>query len=374
MESPVSSFRLEYRITNQSNREMVVKTQGGLNYVIRKSKSFVHSPIRRVHVQVANARFADLWLDAASARTRFDQALLMALEKERQRYNETGDVMFNNFPHDLNVSILLNGAVAEADTDVVHSDVLGITLFNNLDVDSISALNSTDYTLHQLFEESQRQDSPVGSMHYFIYLNDPLNTQNPIYTNVMGRAVQVPVVAETHKDPGLYVGLTYSNATPQSLYYSFDKLDKDTLLQIGLFKTKAECELGGNTDRAAQAESKLKDVNGTLTKLSADYAKVVDLLETSEGKCANLGLELAQVKQEHRAEIQQLKNDHRMEIGRLQITSEMTKARGEIDKTITKANMDFSKARSSANNWGEVAKAVGAIATVLITGYRLCTS
>lgn len=374
MENEVSGFRLEYRISNMSNDELVVKTQGGLNYIVRKSKSLVHTANRRIYVKLINARFNDLWLDTTSARSRFDQQLLQELEKERQRYQETSDLLFTNFGHDLNVCIQLTEGLAEPETDVIHSDILGLTLFPTGESAGISALNTTDYTLQQLFAAAIEEQQPAGGLHYFIYLNDPLNVEQPLYVNVMGKAIQVPVVRDTAKAGGLYIGLNYGNTTPQQLYYSFDKMDKETLTYVGLFRTKAEAMLGGNTERYLAAESKIKDSNKLILSLQADYEKVVDQLSESQCRVAELGNELTQCKAAHKHELQQVKNQHILELSRLQITNELTKSRGEIDKMITKANMDFTKQRSTANNWGEIAKAVGAIAGVVITGYKLCTS
>lgn len=374
MENEVSGFRLEYRISNMSNDEMVVKTQGGLNYIIRKSKSLVHTANRRIYVKLNNARFADLWIDTSSARTRFDQQLLQELEKERERFTEANDLIFASFGHDLNICIQLSKALAEPETDVIHSDILGLTLFPTGESAGISALNTTDYTLQQLFAEAIENKQPAGGLHYFIYLNDPMNTQLPLYVNLMGKAVPVPVVADTAKAAGLYIGLSYGNTAPDELYYSFDKLDKTTLTYVGLFSTKAEAQMGGNTERYLSAESKIKDNNKLILTLQADYEKVVDMLTESQCRVAELGNELTQCKANHKQEFAQMKNNHTLELSRLQITNELSKGRGEIDKMITKANMDFTKQRSSANNWGEIAKAVGAIAGVVITGYKLCTS
>ncbi|MNM40520.1 hypothetical protein D3C81_513210 [compost metagenome] len=374
MDNEVSGFRLEYRISNMSNSEMVVKTQGGLNYIIRKSKALVHTPKRTIYVKLPQARFSDLWLDTTSARSQFDQRLLQELEKERQRYQENNDLLFNNFSYDLTVCIQLTESLAEPETDVIHSDILGLTLFPTGESAGISALNTTDYTLQQLFAEAMEEQQPAGGLHYFIYLNDPLSIEQPLYVNVMGKAIQVPVVKDTSKAGGLYIGLNHGNATPHQLYYSFDKMDKDTLTYVGLFRTKAEASMGGNTERYLAAENKIKENNKLILSLQADYEKVVDQLSESQCRIAELGTELTHCKASHKHELQQVKNQHILEMSRLQITNELTKGRGEIDKMITKANTDFTKQRSTANNWGEIAKAVGAIAGVVITGYKLCTS
>lgn len=375
MESDVASFRLEYRVTNFSNEEMVVKTRGGLNYIIRKSKQLVGgSGSRKVFIKLCNVRFQDLWLDPASARTRFDQHVMSTIQAERDHIQEHQTFGFDRFSHDINVTVNLTRDLAD-ENDAIHSDILGVTFFGSPEQAGYSPIDTPDYTLAELFDvETDEHQAPKGGLHYFIHLNDPMSTQQPYYTNVMGKAVQVPIVNNPEIQPGLYVGLSYSNVPPTKLYYPFAQVDKETLDFLGLFKTRADCELGGNTERYLAAESRLKTTQTQLNKTQSEYESVVNLLEKAQEKAADLDDELSQLRRDHRYEIQTLKQDHRMELSKLQFTSDTNKAKSEIDRSIIKASADLTKQRSSANNWGEIAKAAGAIATVLFTGYQLCTS
>lgn len=377
METPISCFRLEYRISNNSNTALIVKTQGGVNYIIRKNKQLVHpdNQHRRVHVKLSNVRFDDLWLDPGKARTAFDRKLFDELRKEANRIGTADDYQYRTFSHDLSVVVPLSSSLAD-ENDIIHSDVLGITLFSSEDQANVAPITSPEFTLEQLFniDTEARKDQVEGGLHYFIYLNDPARTQNPIWTNVMGQAKRVPVLGDTNKPAGLYVGLAYGNNPPDSAYYSFDRLTKADLDILGLFKTRDECEMGGNTERALQAEGKLKNNLKDMERLQNNYSSVTELLEKAELRVAELGTELSQLKADHRLEIRQLKEDQRMELMRQQFDHSTLKAKHDIKESIVKANVELDKKRSNSVSWVEVMKAAGVLSTTLLTGYKLLTT
>lgn len=377
MENNVSNFQLDYRISNNSNTELIVKTQGGLNYIVRKSRALVHpdNQHRRVFIKVSNVKFDDLWLDPKCARTAFDRKVMEELKKESDRINTASDYAYRTFSHDMTATIRLTQDLAD-ENGIIHSDILGVSMFSSEEQANVAPISSPEFTLEQLFnvEIEARDGQPKGGLHYFIYLNDPLNTQQPIYTNVMGKAVQVPSVQEKNNPAGLYVGLSYGIAPPKKLYYSFDQLSKADLDMLGLFKTREECELGGNTARALSAEAKLKDNIKAVEKLQNSYSTVVDFLDKAEQSVAKLGMELTQAKADHRIEINQLKNDHRMELMSQHFNQNALKAKSDIKDSIVKANLELDKKRNSAISWVEVVKAVGVVSTTLLTGYKLLTS
>jgi len=377
MDNSVSNFKLEYRISNNSNSELIVKTQGGLNYIIRKSKQLVHpdSQHRRVFIKLLGVKFDDLWLEPKSARTKFDRLVLEELKKEASRINTADDFSYRTFSHDMNVCIRLTSDLAD-ENGIIHSDILSVSMFSSQEQANVAPITSPEFTLEELFEAATeaREGHPPSGLHYFIYLNDPMSTRRPIWTNVMGKAVQVPVTHDTSKPAGLYVGLSYSNTPPHAQYYSFDRLEKADLDFLGLFTTREECALGGNTERALSAEGKLKDNLKDMGKLREDYSTVVDLLDKANFNVAKLGMDLTQLKADHRSEVQQLKQDHRLELTNQQFAQNALKVKGDIKDTITKANMELDKKRTSTTSWVEVVKATGVVVTTLLTGYKLLTS
>jgi len=367
-------FFLEYQIANRSNREMVVKTRGGLNYIIRRSKNLVHREDRRVYVKLSNARLDGLLLDSRVARTPFDKLLLERIEEARKKAIDAS-LLNSGFAQDISTSIELDASLRDPETDAITSDILGISLFPNEDGIDVPALGTPDYTLRELFDDAIEASGSRSSLKYSVFVNDPANQQKTYYVNVMGKAMAVPVERSLSEASGVYVGVRIGENLPNTLFYSFDTLDASTMGMIGLYSSKVDAlQGGGNTERCVAAEAKLKELSAANQKLAVDYERLNGFFLDKEEQVLELGSELAQIKQVHKQEIYHLKQSHQQELQKLQTGFEMTKVRNEMDKMLVKANTDFIRQRNSVNNWGEIAKAVGAIAGVVATGYKLYTS
>lgn len=374
--SPYRHFRLTYDITNMSSKQIIVKAKGGLSYLIRKPLEASWYPGAMIDIKFDRLYVGDFSFDKSAARSKFDRLLIDKIQAHLSFVSSKESHVDIRQYHDFGVTIKLNRDVVEdLEGEPIHSDILGITLYNREEnTGDLYPLNTPDYTLNDLMKWGIGESDEPGGLHYYVYLNDPLSVQNPLYTNVMGKAVMVPTVREMNKDHGLYVGLAYGNSLPKKLFYTFDHLCDETLGFLGIFKTKAECEMGGNTERAMTAEKKVVELNKQLSSANNEISKLKDLVDENVRKSVELGIELTHLKSAHRLELMQARNERQLEVNRLQINNDATKVRSEMDKTLSKANLEFTRQRASANNWGEVAKAVGAIATVFAAGYKLCTS
>lgn len=69
MDRSISSFKLEYQISNYSNAELIVKTQGGLNYIIRRQERMIsqNHVSREVHVKISGVKADNFWIDSRLA-------------------------------------------------------------------------------------------------------------------------------------------------------------------------------------------------------------------------------------------------------------------------------------------------------------------
>lgn len=378
MTNQVSSFKLDYRISNYSSHELVVKTQGGLNYIIRKQQHLVapNKTSRQVCVKLSGVNHDDLWFDKKYTRTNFDKALIAALEEEMEKYKKGNlYITTGNYIQDIFVTVGLTIDLGD-EYGIIHSDILGISLFKDIDQANVAPVSSPGFVLERLFEMAQCNNValPKGGLHYLIYINDPQSRLNPLWTNVMGKAVQVPTVADDSKPGGLYVGLRYSNLEPQELYYTFEELTAKQLDEIGMFSSREACTAGGNTERAISAEKKLANNIKAMDNLISDREKLEEALEKSESNVAKLAEELSQATVDWRLKEQQLKNDHRMELFKEKMSMDILKAQGSVKDLVTKANQDLDKKRSTANNWGEIAKAATALGTLFVGVYKLYTS
>lgn len=380
MDEEMNTFRLNYRVVNHSNEEMIVRAKGGLGYIIRRCKEPTYSTSRKVFVEIPGVYLDNLLIDEQLAMTHFDAALLREIKREVERVKKatSSDYYVKNFSNNLHVVINLTKELVEK-SDAIHSEILGITLYNGLGNANQPALNTPAYTFQELFSMTVAdQPLPQGGLNHFIYNNDPLRQLKALYVNVMGKAVQVPVVSDETRKPGLYMGIIHGNETPQTLFYTFDGLDKKTKEGLGLFDTRSECEGGGNTERALSAEKRASELSKDLNKAHDQITNLSGLLQNAETNTTRLTNELAQTKQDNRTELNQIKHRHDVEMSQLKhqtkMSGDMFKYEARIKDAALKANMDIMKHKGSVNTWGEFAKAIGTIAGLGFTGYKLFTS
>lgn len=378
MDSEVKCFRLNYRVVNHSSEELIIKAKGGLGYIVKRTVEPSYNTTRKVYVELDSVVMANLLIEPKHAYTHFDRALLKAIDKERKRLKENNEFNYRTFTQNLRVLINLTSDLVEKN-DAIHSEILGITMYSGMENLHEPSFNTPEDTMNQLSNLTMPGDDHIkNALHYFTYLNDPRKTVNTPYTNVMGCAVQIPVVHDDSKPTGLYTGVLNGKEKRQTIYYALADLNKKVFEELGLYETKADCENGGNTHRALSAEAKVKELTKDLAKQRDSLDEQIELLNKSEELRVQLVRDIANLKQDHKSEVQMLKHESKLEISQLKhqskVSGDIFKYETRMKDTATKASMDFIKQKSTANNWGEIAKAVGAVATVAFTGYKLITA
>jgi hypothetical protein len=380
MDNEVNTFRLNYRVVNRTNQEMIVRAKGGLGYIIKRCKEPTYSEERCVFVELPNVYIENLLIDEELALTKFDRELLKGIKQEADRVkkNAGGQYLYQTFSHTLHVVIKLMESMVEKN-DAIHSELLGMTLYNGLTNANQPSLNTPGFTIQELFNMTiADQPLPEGGLHHFIFCNDPRRHMGALYSNIMGKAVEVPVVSDETRLPGLYMGVMHGNESPQTLFYTFDRLDKKALEALGLFESRSDCESGGNTERAIAAEKRAHDLNKELQKSKDQIDNLDTLLERAEANCNKLNQDVLQLKQDHRTEVTQMKHRYEVEISQLKHQTKMSgdlfKYEQRIKDAAAKANLELIKHKGSVNTWGEFAKAIGTIAGLGFTGYKLFTS
>lgn len=378
MTADLHCFKLDYRITNIANKELVVKVKNGLSYIIRRSEQATYRTEQMVYVNLENVYLENLQVDPEQALTKMDKAILQAIKDEQTR-QMTGrnEVYYKNLTNNIGVKIALGQSLVERN-NAIHSELLGITLYiggENLDQ---PCLNTPGFTLQELFKEHDEAAGTKNCLSYFIYVNDPLLTFKTLYTNVLGKSVEVPVDDDKNKLPGLYIGISRGIEPRETPYYTFASLDDKTLEQLGLFKSKAACDEGGNTERYLTAETRSKELSKEVAKSKETLENLTELLAKSEIVNSRLGTDLSKSREDHKTEVTRLKYEHNLETTQLKHQSKMSsdifKYETRVKDTVNKANFDMVKQKSSYNSWGDFAKAVGTLAGVAFTGYKLLTS
>ena len=378
MTTELNCFQLNYRITNISSKEIIVKIKGGLSYIVQRGSEATYINEQQIHVVIENVFLDNLMIDVNAALTKLDKAVLMELSKEHERLKKTNNEYHIRMPVSLRVSLDLHKGLVERN-NAIHSELMGITMYVGSENLNQPCLNTPAFTMQELFENPGDESmQSKGGLHYFVYVNDPQRVNKPLYTNIMGESTEVPVDYDANKQPGLYVGISRGIEPRGTQYYAFGELNDQKLTQLGLFKTKAECDLGGNTERFLTAESKNRDLIKDANSMRTQIQNLTEALGKSETNVFRLNNELIKVKDEHKLEINAIKMEHRMEANTLKhsgkMASDLFKFESRIKDTVNKANTELVKQKGAQNSWGDFAKAVGTLAGVAITGYKLLTA
>jgi len=378
MTTELNCFQLNYRITNISSKEIIVKVKGGLSYIVQRGAEATFVNEQQIHVVIENVYLDNLVIDVNAALTKLDKAILTELSKEHERLKKVNTEYHIRMPASLRVQLDLHKGLVERN-NAIHSELMGITLYVGGENLNQPCLNTPAFTMKELFE-NPGDESMQGkaALHYFVYVNDPQRVNKPLYTNIMGKSTEVPVDYDVNKQPGLYVGISRGIEPRGTQYYAFGELDDLKLTQLGLFKTKAECDAGGNTERFLTAESKNRDLNKDNSSMRTQIQNLTEALAKSETNAFRLNTEITKLKEDHRIEVNAIKLEHRMESNTLKhsgkMASDLFKFESRIKDTVNKANTELVKQKGAQNSWGDFAKAVGTLAGVAITGYKLLTA
>lgn len=367
MSANVNSFKLEYKVTNTSADEVVVKVKGGLAYIIKSSAEATFREDRYLYVTIANVYLENLMINEGDALTKLDKKILSELAKEQQNYRSGNQMYYKDLPNSLQIQVYLGKSLVE-ENNALHSELLGITLYlGKMNINS-PALNSPKHLFNEQLAEMNKEMACSGTLSYVVYVNDPRRVSKPLYTNALGKSHQVPILYDDNRKPGLYVGISCGIEPREVLYYTFEDLEKPKLLEgIGIFETKAACDEGGNTERYLSVERRNKDLIKDIDALKKTLEATVSNLEETEFRNARLVTEIDKVKADCKNEITQMKIQH-------QLYSDMTKHEHRLSATVSKANIEMLKNKGAQNTWGDFAKAVGTLAGVAFTGYKLLTS
>lgn len=366
MNRQMHSFKLDYRITNTSQNPVLVKMKGGLSYIVKRSEESAFLDERYLYVTITNVFLNQLMINEDEALTKLDKAILGALNEEKKKIESSDKGMYHNMEDNLSVNIKLTSRLVERN-EAIHSELLGVTLYPDAHNLNRPALNTPGYTFKDLLEDAQTERAPLVALYYVVYLNDPQRHFKPFFTNIGGKAIEIPVAYDLDRQAGLYISSTSSNNPQEPTYYRFEEMNDKFLESIGIFKTRQQAAESGNTERYLSSETRNNNLQKDNSKLKETNELLAENYRKSEEKSTRLIMEVTQLKAEHAFEIKTLKNNERL-------SSDLFKHETRMKDTVSKANMDYVKQRSEQNNWTDLAKAVGTLAGIAFTGYKLLSS
>lgn len=375
----MATFRLEREVVNNSTSfDLVVVHKGGLRYIIPKSTEATYTKEQYVRVAFNNFKVKEIQVDPAQALTKFDRAVLEELQNKVNELRNNVD-FYQDFPASATFVVHLGGHLAD-EQGAIHSEMFGFTMYSGRGNIDREPLNVPKSNLNDALAQLHRSN-PRLSVSYCAYVIDPKATQHPFYVNIAGRATEVPVAVDTALPPGLYVGISIGNQPLETPFYSFGDLSKDKLAGLGVFRTKAEAMLNGNTERYQEAEAKVSSLVKTLDSKKKLLDDTTMRLETAARSIEKLETQLVHLKQNHQMDLAKLKQefksaedkrervDHsnKEEIARLKDDSKRRESRDKfaIDQMKQKSKMSFGV---------ELLKGLAAISGLLFAGIRFFTT
>lgn len=375
----MATFRLEREVVNNSTSfDLVVVHKGGLRYIIPKSSEATYTKEQYVRIALNNFKVKEIRVDPSQALTKFDRAVLEELAAKIEELRKNVD-FYQDFPTSASFVVHLGGHLAD-DQGAIHSEMFGFTMYSGRGNIDRAPLNVPESNLVEALAQVHRAN-PRNSVSYCAYVVDPKATQQPFYVNIAGRATEVPVTNDPSLPAGLYVGISIGNQPLETPFYSFDNLSKDKLEGLGVFRTKAEAMLNGNTERYQEAEAKVVSLSKVLDSKKKLLEDTTIRLEAASRKVDSLEVQVTHMKQAHLMDLARLKQEFRSaedkrervdhsnkeEILRLKDDSKRREARDKfaIDQMKQKSKMSFGV---------ELLKGLAAISGLLFAGIRFFTT
>lgn len=359
----ISNFNLSYEVCNQSNEMLVIKMKGGLSYLVRKTAEPTYRNTTYVIARLEKINLEDLKILPESALTKLDKKILEQLKEQQERLTSASNY-YPTMSYSLMARVDLGSQLVEGD-EAIHSEMLGITLYIGEGGINKPALNTPEHTIGRLLDKNIQN----GSLSTNIYLNDPKKVLGTLYTNVLGRGREIPVIRNTDNTPGLYISYSNNNL-PDNKYYTIAELTESKLTELGVFLTKHECEKGGNTERFLEAE---KFGNETKKKLDLTFDKLratENNLKRAEDTVSKLNVDLTQLKHEHKLEIANMKINNSTIKGAF----DLYKYEAKFKEMLHKSQTETLKTKNESSNWTDIAKSFATVAGVAFTGYQIFSS
>ena len=375
----MATFKLEREVVNNSTSfDLVVAHKGGLRYIIPKSPEATYNKEQYVRVSFQNFKVKEIQVDPSQALTKFDRAVLEEMAAKVKALRDNVD-FYQDFPSSATLVVHLGAHLAD-EHGAIHSEMFGFTMYSGRGNIDRAPLNVPESSLNEALDQLHRAN-PRCSISYCAYVVDPRKTQKPFYVNIGGRATEVPVADDPQATPGLYIGVSVGTNPPVTSLYSFDDLPKGRLEGLGVFQSKAEAMLNGNTERYQEAEAKVVE----LSKALGNKNKLLDdtniRLEGANRQIEKLDLQLVHLKQSHQMDLARLKQEfkaaedkrervdfsNKEEILRLKDDSKRREARDKhaIDQMKQKTMMSFGV---------DLLKGLAAISGLLFAGIRFFTT
>lgn len=350
------TFSFKYELINDSKENCITAVfKGGLRYTVPHSRRSDYCDDRtHLKVSLESVHLDRLGIFVDEALTPLDERILTYL-KNAKRLIENEPYYNKDNAVRLGVEVDLVELFRNSADNTVHSELLGVTWYIGEPRLRVRAKNS----MKRLTEQEMVRAFNHCGMSMNIFLVDPERITNPLYVNVLGKSVQVPIADFEEIDcatPGLFITRGDHKNIPENESYTLDELKNTKLLErLGVFLTKAESDANGNTERVIQAEKKAKDLSRNLEESDKQLKEARDKLRKADKEIEDLQKSIVEVKSDYKNDVRELKNELKQ-----------AAREAKLDSKKSEYKFEQSKSKNEILAWSDILKAgvnlVGSVA------------
>lgn len=345
MSNPESAFaKVEYQLVNNTVKDLLVKKNGGFNYII---PGLVKPTNYSTLVLVVKMELPDdqtIFIDPSVVTNPLDKEIVTLLEDRLRAIKAGTPFKPNGFPVSATINITLGENHASGPNNEIISEMFGFTLaldltsFNKFVGNNVeSGLDVVEQEILDVVKEANVAFPLVTG----ILLVDQHSINPPLWIHQLGEGERIPTLRDGSKPDGLYytIGRRHSNVIKERI--PLNDLTENKLKELGIFTDQRTAAVGGNSKLLQQLQSSVEDSSKNNRRLKTS-------LEDSTKVTESLNLKIEELK------------------------TQLNIMKNKFDLMKTKG--DITKAKSDSNFFLDFIKTLGSLASVFFTGYKLFSS
>ncbi|UVD41809.1 hypothetical protein KPN8_18 [Klebsiella phage KPN8] len=326
---------LSYQLFNNTSKELLLRNNGGMNNIISAcpKSGYNNTIVLRVTLTVHNVH--NVLFDLEGMTNALDREIatefitqLNARKKNDFVYLEINDTIC------MTHTVTLGQRHASGLKNEIKSDLLNFTLSQEVNKYKDRFVGKTATAITQEIKNDLTEEESENLI-VCMRVNDPLSIVNNLWTTAGGEAVLIPKTTNEDEPAGLYIVKGRNAYSRGSEYHDISKCSKEFLNALGVYHSKHEADIGGNSKLLHDLTSKVSEMKKSTEKAQRE-------LNTAEVKATTLNNRL-----EH-AKMVQL-----------------------FDKERAKFKEDISKSANTGSGWGDAFKSAGGFLSTLFSIFKL---
>lgn len=256
--NPSNYSGIQYEIINNDTRPVLVRKNGGFNYIIPPS---IHLDVYVPHLLKVKFTLPNnntIYFDLDSVTNTLDREILTILQEKVKNEADNRKFMSDAFVMIIEFSIPITKEHVGNDEGEIISDLLGFRLTQRLSEAKELIGNTVASECSDLYKEVT-EGTESKSLVMGIRLVDPKNQLPGLWTQCLGEGVSVPVIRNEDRPAGLYFTRYLRGVKPEKCFISIEDIDESTLKRLGLYSSKNLAAMGGNSKLLQSMQSKVEE-------------------------------------------------------------------------------------------------------------------